>query len=186
MEKEFVYPDWEWLPDGKYTVKDTGEVFAYGRECKYHKMANGGYFVRLSGNGNNRSVTRAAMVLTVFHGNAPSNKHKAHHINGDVTDDRVNNLRWATEKEISHFRMQKKENFERVSQMGKANRGKSFNGKSRRNSKLSKEEVLWIKYALQKGHAEDYILQCVGNKITRAGLNGIKYGYTWKNVIAEG
>jgi len=182
MEKEFVHPEWEWLSPKKYIVKSTGEVYAYGKECKYHKMANGGYFIRVSSKGTNRSVTRAVMVLIAYKGVAPSKKHKAHHINGDPTDDRLDNLKWATEKEISQFRMKKQENFERVSEMGRANKGKVFKGNSKRNSKLTKEEVKWIKYALAKGHPEEYILKCVGNKISKAGLNGIKYGHTWKEV----
>lgn len=181
-ERTFVHPGWDWVPEGKYSVKPDGTVLANGKECNYHKMSNGGYFVRMSGKGVNKSVTRAYIILVTFKGLPPSDAHKAHHRDGKVTNDHVENLIWATEKEISHFRMLKLENFERVSKMGKANKGKKFMGQSRRNSKLSEAEVMWIKYAIEKGHPEDYILQSVGNKITKSGLNGIKYGYTWKHV----
>jgi hypothetical protein len=175
--REFYDEHYDWIPKGKYLVSNKGRVFTKGTECSYHKSKNGGYFIRVSGNGNNTSMMRAKMVLIAFYGWKDAGV-KAHHKDGNVYNDELTNLTWATEKEISSFRMQKQENYERVSRMGRANKGRPI--VSKRNRKLTEKEVVWIKYAINKGHSDEYILKAIGHKVK--SLNGIRYGYSWKNV----
>lgn len=159
------------LPKGKYMVSPEGKVFVKGKECKYHKMAKGGYFVRLSGKGVDTSMTRAKIVLMTFKGLPPSSKHKAHHRDGDVFNDHVDNLAWATEKEISKFRMQNPDNYKRIQALGRSNKGKPRKGRG--NTRLSTAERDYVVHALSKGLPEEKILMAIGNKIKT--LNHIKY-----------
>ncbi|MCS7004625.1 MAG: hypothetical protein NZM38_04795 [Cytophagales bacterium] len=175
---EFYDPEnYPWIPKGKYKVSNYGRVFSFNQECTYHQSKNGGYFIRIAGNGKNTSMMRAKMVLIAFKGVHPA-KTKAHHLDGDVFNDKISNLEWATEKEISQFRMQNPVHYQRVSQMGKANKGRKI--VSKRNQKLTEEEVKWIKYAIKKGHSDEYILKNLNYKIK--SLNSIKYGYSWKKI----
>jgi len=175
---DFYNPEhYPWIPRGKYKVSNYGRVFSFTDECTYHKSKNGGYFIRVAGQGKNTSMMRAKMILIAFKG-FDAEKTKAHHIDGDVYNDKLDNLQWATEQEISQFRMRKPEHYSRVSEMGKSNKGRKIN--SKRNQKLTLDEVKWIKYAIKKGHSDEYILKSINYKIK--SLSSIKYGYSWKKV----
>ena len=87
-----------------YTVNDCGdnEKTIYNEiRCKYKKpqqYKNGYFFVSLFQNGKNKIFLLHRLVAEAFIPN-PDNKPCIDHINGDKTDNRVENLRWCTYKE---------------------------------------------------------------------------------------
>lgn len=102
--------DERWLPiagkDG-YEVSDLGRVKSYRRSGGPHLMK--GYRpapgqrlrVTLCGPGEVRRATVSRLELEAFVGPAPTEWHQGHHINGKMTDDRLENLAWKTPSEIS-------------------------------------------------------------------------------------
>lgn len=83
-----------------YLISDTGHVYSlktekYLKSCKYK---DGYYIVSLSKNKKHKSVLVHRLVAQAFIPN-PSNKPTVDHINRDKTDNRVENLRWASRHE---------------------------------------------------------------------------------------
>lgn len=111
--------EWRNIPrySGLYEVSSHGRVRSLGRTThtangqvrKYQprmlRPCTGTYgynIVRLSKDcrGRNERVNR--LVCEAFHGPAPSDKHQAAHNNGVTSDDRAENVRWATHTENMH------------------------------------------------------------------------------------
>ncbi len=92
----------------QYQVNELGEVKCFGRKGEYllkpYKHRNKGYlYVRLK-NDEGIWITNLVhrIVAETFIPN-PDNKPTVDHINGDKTDNRLCNLRWATYKEQANF-----------------------------------------------------------------------------------
>lgn len=81
--------------DGEIWSAKTGTLKAQ------RSTANGkGYkAIWLWENGRDRERRVHRLVILAFHGNPPSPGHTPDHINRDRTDNRAENLRWATPKE---------------------------------------------------------------------------------------
>jgi hypothetical protein len=78
--------------------KDNTNKNIKGIDIKGAYTPSGYKMVSLSKNGEIRSYTIAQLVAQAFIPN-PENKPEVDHINGDRTDNRVENLRWCTHKE---------------------------------------------------------------------------------------
>ena len=98
--------------EGLYQISNYGEIKSYeivdslGRVrpstiLKYSYDKDGYAHCNLSCNGKHRKYTVHRLVATAFIPNT-ENKPTIDHINGDKTDNRVSNLRWATHKENSN------------------------------------------------------------------------------------
>jgi len=101
-------PDWE----GRYEVSDTGQVrsvdrrvrdargydvFMRGQPIK-SRLVRGYPQVNLMRPGKTWSAKVHTLVLLAFVGQRPDG-HEARHLNGDRTDNRLENLRWGTREE---------------------------------------------------------------------------------------
>ena len=108
-----------WRPvvgfESAYEVSDLGRVRSldrswkqlsrHGKEYTHHKKgrvlrpgpSNYGHLSVVLGRGNTRMVH--TLVLEAFRGPRPSPKHDSRHINGDPTDNRLDNLAWGTRSE---------------------------------------------------------------------------------------
>ncbi len=168
--KAFAHPEYPWVPEDKYWISETGEVFKKTKKgmapVTPHLMSNGGYMHRICGKGHNRSVTRATLVMLTYGESRPSTGHKVHHKDGNPLNDAPENLQWRTEKEISQIRMKNPENLRRVQRMGTANR--TLDPKKRR--RLSAEERQYVRHALRTYVPDEQILEKLQHKITKAGL----------------
>jgi len=161
--KPFKHPEYKWIPEGKYAVTAEGQVYHRGKEVKYHQDKSGIVFIRISGENRDTSMTRAYMTLCTHKSFPPAPGYKAHHIDGNLSNDNISNLDWRTSKEISMMQMQNKANFDRVSRMGKA------------NAKLTAKEREFAEKLIQKGEHVDKIAEKLNHKVKASTLNNIKY-----------
>ena len=90
-----------------YEVTRDGRVYStasnwrgYGtRELAQHADSDGYPSVRLTQNGRRQRVAVHRLVAIVHLGPAPSAAHEVRHLNGDKSDNRVENLAWGTRKQ---------------------------------------------------------------------------------------
>lgn len=106
-------PDWE----GWYQASSLGRVRSVERRfsapCRWgvrercvrskivasHPARNGYLLIRLCRNGQHRRTSAHVVVCEAFHGARPSRQHQVAHGDGDRTNNRPENLRWATQRE---------------------------------------------------------------------------------------
>lgn len=85
-----------WPADPRFMVGDGGTVLGVQGQPIGSQMAQGYTVVAYrDASGRRRSTVTSSMVCETFHGERPAG-HQAAHNNGDPSDNRVGNLRWAT------------------------------------------------------------------------------------------
>lgn len=85
------YPNYSISRDGKTVIGCKGEMRIQTNNCGYRT-------VQLTNNGKKHSFSIAKLLALTFIPN-PENKRTIDHINRDRSDDRIENLRWATDHE---------------------------------------------------------------------------------------
>ena len=166
---------WKPVPsyEGKYEVSDQGRVRSLDRQCvgkdnrsEFHpgkilnpsKVIRGGYLDVSLRDGEKRTHrTVHSLVAEVFIGERPHG-YDVMHLNGDRTDNRVENLRYGT----------RKENLNQTYEYG----GKQANGK------LSIEDVQEIRRRIKTGERVATIADAYG--VNSAAIYHIKNGTTFK------
>ena len=86
--------------EGLYSVTDTGKVFSHisGKFLKLGQSSNGYLYVSLYKKGKMKKHKVHRLVAITYMAN-PDNKEQVNHINAIKTDNRVENLEWATRLE---------------------------------------------------------------------------------------
>lgn len=101
---------WEFCPlNHDYEVSDAGlvrrvvRVLPRGRKVPYELGQRAGsspyLYVSLTINGEPKNIMVHSLVLQTFVGPRPSERHHAAHLDGNVANNRLSNLRWVTREE---------------------------------------------------------------------------------------
>jgi hypothetical protein len=172
----FSGPMWKTIKDyeGRYEISSDGQVKSLSTYRSTsggilsHWIGNKGYhYVTLRGEKyrKNKAFAVHRLVLEAFVGPCPSGKQVAHN-NGDPSDNRVENLRWATAKENIADRTA---------------HGRTCIGEAQASAKLDKHVVKTIKKMKDGGVFSAYEtarLACV----SPSTIQSIWDGETWKHV----
>lgn len=167
---------WRSIPgyEGAYEVSTRGRVRSKDRMCpgkngrsephtgkliKPQRLKSGYYEVSLCSHGKRTHRTIHSLVAEAFLGPRPSG-HDVMHLNGDRSDNRLENLNYGT----------RSENLQSTYSYG----GKSANGK------LSKEDVINIKIRLRNGESIPSI--CADYNVHRAAIYHIRSGKTFAHI----
>jgi len=149
--------------DGFYSITDTGRIFSnyyprWGKQKKRKKREspkemktafnrNGGYqFAALKVKGKNKNVYIHRLVLQTFKGHGSVGM-QCDHINGDKTDNRLENLQWVTHSE----------NQQRRRLFGRDSRGCKST-----KAKLTKSNIKGVLHYLAVGKTQKWIGQEYG------------------------
>lgn len=184
MEEE-VWKDIKDFPN--YQVSNYGRVRSvdqyqervskYGK--KYYKFYKGkilaikdirGYKnVGLSVNGKVWTKQIHRLVMTTFKPIPNMGEFQVNHIDGNKSNNRIDNLEWVTPLENIHH----------AYDIG-LNKKREQNGSKNLQAKLTEEQVKQIKYELLDKMSDKDIAEMFG--VCRQSINGIRRGITWKHI----
>jgi hypothetical protein len=116
-----------------------------GNILKNHLTPNGYFYARF----NKQTLTVNRLICLAFHGEPPTQKHQAAHNNGIRTDNRPDNIRWAT----------REENYQ-----DQILHGTSKKGEQHHLSKLTDKDVLKIRSLARAGMLQRSISEIFGIK----------------------
>lgn len=182
LNDDFANEKWKDIPgfDGRYQVSDYGRVRSIylinamvSRRRQEPKIlvapltAFNRHRVVLRINGASKAYAVARLVLMVFVGPCPIH-HEAAHLDGDSTNDRLDNLKWATKKENSFH---------------KTLHGTSTGGERAWNRKLSDDKVRQIHEWASQGLSTPKIAKRLG--VHSATVGHVLSGRTWRHVAKK-
>lgn len=118
MRKDFIHKEYKNF-EGKYKVQPDGRVFFNDKEVRYYSKKLSGKFIRLFKNGYSTSITVAKIVMLTFKPEEYKKGKIVLHLDGNVHNDSLNNLKFGTRKEQSRIHVLNPKNWERISKLGK-------------------------------------------------------------------
>jgi len=163
-------PNWD-----NYFVSDKGRVLSTKqtkpkikaqtkRKYKKCKTERINYLIQLSSNNKTKTYFVHRLVLEAFVGPCPVGC-EASHLDGDSSNNNLENLKWETHKE----------NMDR-----KKKHGTNLTGSKNPFSVLNEEKVKQIKKLLKNGHGVGEVSMIYG--VSFSAIQHIKSGYSWKHV----
>ncbi len=157
--------EWRPVPEWPYEVSDDGRIRnSSGRERKLTLCPKGYPKVDLFKGGEKRLFSVHSLVLLCFCGPRPDGLECAHR-NGIPSDNRLENLYYATKKQNAQ---------------DKVVHGTMCRGESHVKSKLSESDVVSIKFDLLMNLSQNTIAEAYG--VSRSCIQSIANGRTWKHV----
>jgi hypothetical protein len=170
-----------------YKISDDGQLYSVRGDklLKYNIDQDGYAYYTLCVAGSRHTFKAHRLVAEAFIPN-PENKPAIDHINGIRTDNRVENLRWVTNKENSNNPI----TLSKLQNIAKANVPKLINASIRRqygrrevavykDGKLVKIFESQRRAALFTGASEGHISSCL------SGQRKSSHGYTFKRIDVE-
>lgn len=158
---------WRVIPEAiGYEVSDQGRVrTTAGRVLKPHSGKSGYFYIGLTSNSKRRIFrTIHRLVLVAFRG-SPGESLQACHNNGIRTDNRLENLRWATAKE---------------NHADKKKHGTELRHEARTNSVLTNEAAKQIVARLNKGELQEDLAKEFGT--SQSNVSRIARGLLWSEI----
>lgn len=170
---------WVDIPDyiGLYQVSDAGRVRVHPESfrkkgpsapSKVLSLANRkGYLVAtlMDLNGKRKGMTINRLVAIAFHGNPPTPKHQAAHLDGNRQNNVPSNISWATSKENHSHRVLHKTDAKGIR-----------NGRS----KIKESDVIAIREAVLRGRTKVSIASEFG--ISNTQVNNIALQRSWNHI----
>ncbi len=170
---------WLPIPDtaNRYEVSNYGRVKSYVNDSVNGKIlkcgsVKGFKIVDLKANGKSRRVCVHKLVAEVWHGK-PSEQHKyVTHIDSNLNNNHVSNLKWLTDEELrahysNYFKIKyNKPSFQRILT----------------KNKISEKDVALLKSMLERGIRQSVIAKLFG--ISEMQVTRIKRGENWGHVKA--
>lgn len=155
------YPNYSVSSTGKVRNDVTGKILKSGDRVGYNLIV-------LCKNGIPKSYRVHRIVAKHYIPN-PENKEEVNHINGIKNDNRVENLEWST----------RKDNMEHAIETGLMNQ----DGEDNHCSKLTKEDVLYIRKNYIKGHHE-FSQAALSRKfnVSHSNISKIILQKTWTHI----
>ena len=157
--------------EGLYQVSNFGNVKSLGNEftrkerfLKLSPQSKGYLTVVLQKNATRKMVLVHRIVAEYFVSN-PLNKSQINHINGDKTDNKVENLEW-----VSH-----RENLDHA-----IKNNLTLKGEENRNSKLKDVDIIKIHSLLQKGTTTKELSESYN--VSYSTIDGIRTNRYWKHL----
>lgn len=166
---------WAIVPgyNGDYSISSIGRIMSkkFGKIRHMNPSINSaGYpYVGLSLNGSVKNHRIHRLVASAFISN-PSNKPEVNHLNGDVTDSRVENLEWVTAKENTRHAFDV---------LGRKMR--QLKGSLNPNAKLTEDIVRSIRESISSGRTtRAQTARSLG--ITKTTVTSIMNGRSWSHI----
>jgi hypothetical protein len=157
--------------EGIYQVSNFGNVKSLGNEftrkerfLKLSPQSKGYLTVVLQKNATRKMILVHRIVAEYFLSN-PLNKSQINHINGDKTDNKVENLEW-----VSH-----RENLDHA-----IKNNLTLKGEKNRNSKLKDVDIIKIHSLLQKGTTTKELSESYN--VSYSTIDGIRTNRYWKHL----
>lgn len=119
--------------------------------------------------GRRRCVSVHRLVALAFHGLPPSPRHEAAHNDGDATNNRPENVRWATRSE---------------NERDKVRHGRSNRGERQHMARLTAERVVEIRSLLCSGASQSEI--AARFSVARTTVQSIANGRSWAWLSVSG
>lgn len=126
------------------------------------KLANGYSYIRFLSGGKMKRMYLSRVVATVFHGEPPTPEHHCAHNDGDPSNNKACNLRWATPRENNH---------------DKRLHGTYLLGEATTSSKLTDDAVRFIRLSKLSGSA---LAKMYG--VTRRAVDRARCGDGWRHI----
>jgi hypothetical protein len=159
------YPDYSVSNHGRVR-RDTAAGGTYpGKLLKLKSTGRYLYVTFLDPDGRHRTQLIHRLVLAAFVGDPPTSMHQGAHWDGNTSNNRTDNLRWATPKE----------NMEDRNRHGRTSRGHGHSG-----SALEVSDILAIREMRAAGHQAKVI--CDRFKLPRHVVTDICVGRSWMHV----
>lgn len=156
----------------EYQVCDDGRIrnALTGRVLKPTKCGTLGHMkvTLCSGASVRRQVLVHRVVCEAFHGPPPTPKHQAAHWDGNASNNRAENVRWATKSE---------------NEADKVLHGRSNRGTRNGMAKLTEADVVAIRAAVANGAKMKDLSLAYG--VRHSTISGVASGKRWKHVGAE-